>query len=64
MSTDAERVALAITNLHGLWSSPLRIIVALILLGFQLGWAAVCCFFAILINFSFFSYLNILFFIV
>ena len=59
MSTDAERVALAITNLHGLWSSPLRIIVALILLGFQLGWAAVCyC-----VNLMFF-YLNILFFIV
>lgn len=41
MSTDAERVAMSITSLHGLWSSPLRIIVALILLGFQLGWAAV-----------------------
>jgi hypothetical protein len=41
MSSDAEKVAMAVTSLHGLWSSPLRIIVSLVLLGFQLGWAAV-----------------------
>lgn len=41
MSSDAERVAQTITNLHGLMSSPLRIIVALVLLGRELGWATV-----------------------
>lgn len=28
--------------LHGVWSSPLRIIIALVMLYYQLSWAALC----------------------
>ena len=40
MSQDCEAVQLAVQSLHSLWSAPLRITVALILLYKQLGIAA------------------------
>lgn len=39
MSVDVNKLGLLMTYIHTLWSSPLQIIYALVLLYYQLGWA-------------------------
>ncbi|KAH7289296.1 hypothetical protein KP509_31G069200 [Ceratopteris richardii] len=40
ITTDVEALQMILQQLHNLWSSPLRIIIAIVLLFYQLGWAS------------------------
>ncbi|TGO55432.1 hypothetical protein BCON_0092g00150 [Botryotinia convoluta] len=39
MSTDVDRICQSVVMLHDLWSRPLELILGIVLLAFQIGWA-------------------------